>query len=94
MKAPVTVTLNTNSELFAGYQSGILDDPACGPQRTGTGLLIGYGSEEGQDYWIVRNSWGKEWGEQGYIRIAMVEGTGICGIHLEAYYPVYTGWVG
>ena len=50
-------------------------------------LLVGYGTEEGQDYWIVKNSWGPQFGENGFIRIARGYGND-CQITGYAYYPV------
>jgi KDEL-tailed cysteine endopeptidase len=46
-------------------------------------LVVGYGP----DYWIVKNSWGADWGEKGYVRIADKAGQGICGINKDASYP-------
>lgn len=66
---------------FANYGGGIFDD--CSYDKNieiNHGVqLVGYGSEDGKDYWIIRNSWGDQWGEDGYIRVKR-EREAICGI--------------
>jgi C1A family cysteine protease len=50
--------------------------------------IVGYGLQgDIGEYWIVRNSWGDVWGEHGYIRIAIEEGSGVCGIQKFNSYP-------
>jgi C1A family cysteine protease len=83
----VSIAIEADQYAFQGYQGGVLNDASCGTQLDHGVTIVGYGSEAGQDYWIVRNSWGAGWGESGYIRIADVEGEGICGINLAAVYP-------
>jgi C1A family cysteine protease len=79
-KTPVSVTLEADQTVFKMYKSGVLDNTDCGTVLDHAVAAVGYGTENGQDYYIVRNSWGTKWGDAGYIKIAAVEGAGICGI--------------
>ena len=50
-------------------------------------LAVGYGVEGGQEYWLVKNSWNTTWGDKGYIKIAIVDGEGICGVQMDPEFP-------
>jgi len=69
------------------YSGGVFDSAACGTKLDHAVAAVGYGTEGGKEYYIVRNSWSASWGDQGYIKIAAVPGAGICGIQLDALYP-------
>jgi len=72
------------------YTSGIFNNPRCGTQLNHGVVAIGYGAVSAQEYWLVRNSWGPTWGEQGYIRVARDDNKkepGMCGICMAASYP-------
>ena len=87
-QGPVSVTVEADKMAFQGYTSGILNSAACGTQLDHAITAVGYGNRNGQSYYIVRNSWGPNWGDQGYIMIAAVEGTaGICGIQQTSVWP-------
>jgi C1A family cysteine protease len=76
---PLAVAVNANS--FFQYDSGILDlsSGKCDPSGLNHGVtVVGYGVENGVEYLIIKNSWGPNWGEAGYIRIA---NNGTCGIN-------------
>ena len=65
---PMVVCLDATT--LMSYQSGIVLDINC--QDTDVNhavVLVGYGTENGIDYWKIRNSWDTDWGEQGYFRL-------------------------
>jgi len=89
---PVSVAIQANKRSFQLYQSGIYSDPECGYNLDHGVLLIGYGYDNlyEMDYWIVKNSWGKQWGENGYIRLLKNtnDTRGQCGIAIIPSYPI------
>jgi len=81
------VSVEADSD-FQFYSSGILDTTKCGTNLDHAVTAVGYGTEGGKDYYLVRNSWGASWGENGYIRIAAdKDGSGVCGILLDSNRP-------
>lgn len=88
---PVAVAIEADTFEFQSYSSGILDTPKCGTQLDHGVLVVGYGEEDGQKYWLVKNSWSEQWGDNGYIKIARSESTndpGICGIAMQPSFPI------
>ena len=84
---PVSVAIEADGFWFQFYFGGVFSS-SCGTNLDHGVLAVGYGSENGKNYWIVKNSWGGSWGESGYIRIAdNGDGPGLCGILLSASYP-------
>ncbi|CAG2167291.1 unnamed protein product [Oppiella nova] len=88
-EGPVVVLTKSSSPAFQSYAGGILDSRECNtaglPDHSL--LLVGEGVENGVEYWLARNSYGEDWGEKGYIRLA--KGTNVCGI---GYGYVLVGW--
>lgn len=87
---PVSIAIEADEMAFQLYSGGVLTD-SCGDNLDHGVLLVGYGTENGVDYWHVKNSWGADWGAQGYIKLLRggknPEG-GQCGILESASYPV------
>ncbi|KAK8840229.1 hypothetical protein M9Y10_031174 [Tritrichomonas musculus] len=86
---PTTVGIDASGSGFMEYNSGIYDRPEnCNPDGINHGVCcVGYGEENGIKYWIVRNSWGAEWGEGGFIRMGRYLDQ--CGISRKAYSVYY-----
>jgi C1A family cysteine protease len=83
---PVAVAIEADTRYFQSYSGGILDSASCGTQLDHGVLIVGYGEESGEKYWLLKNSWGTSWGEQGYFRILRTDSTndqGICGVAMD-----------
>jgi C1A family cysteine protease len=77
---PVSVAIEADEKDFQLYKSGVFSGP-CGTTLDHGVLAVGYGTDNGVNYWKVKNSWGASWGEAGYIRIERgVQEGGLCGI--------------
>lgn len=81
---PTAVAIQADQKVFQLYDGGVFNNPKCGTKIDHAVTAVGYGNDGTNDFYIVRNSWGASWGESGYIRIAAVDGDGVCGITSEA----------
>ena len=81
-KQPVAVSVDASCRAFSYYSSGIYTN-SCGLNIDHAILAVGYGGSGSSAYWIVKNSWSNSWGEEGYMRIAIQDGAGVCGIQSD-----------
>jgi C1A family cysteine protease len=87
---PVSVAVEADQESFQLYSGGVMTK-ACGTNLDHGVLAVGYGTLNNVDYWIVKNSWGSDWGMNGYILLGRGEqytSSGQCGIQMDPSYPV------
>ena len=88
---PISIGIDAASPAFQSYHSGVIPASVCTTQIDHGVLLVGYGTDKdtGVDYWLIKNSWGKRWSEDGFFRLerTMAPGPGTCGITLSALFP-------
>ena len=83
----VVVVISVLPDLLS-YTGGIYDNPACTPTLQHAVTVVGYGTDAatGTDYWLVKNSFGRAWGDEGFFRI--VRGKNMCGIEQFGWVPI------
>jgi C1A family cysteine protease len=62
-RGPLSVVIEADKSVFQSYKSGIFNSTACGTHTDHATNVVGWGASGGQEYWIMRNSWGTSWGE-------------------------------
>ncbi len=83
VNSPVSVLIQADEEIYQHYKSGVLTK-GCGAKLDHSVLLVGYKEIDGQEAFIIKNSWGPTWGQEGYVYLGTDEtengGKGVCGI--------------
>merc|ERR1711971_1019654 len=86
-KQPLAVLIEADKRVFQTYKTGVLTSSACGTSLDHAVLAVGYGTENGQDYWLVKNSWNTTWGDNGYVKLGMDDSAGVCGVQMGPSFP-------
>ncbi|XP_031722256.1 cathepsin S-like [Anarrhichthys ocellatus] len=84
---PIAVAIDASKSKFVFYRHGVYRDHTCTHKVNHGVLVVGYGTERQYDYWLVKNSWGVKYGDEGYIKMARNRHSQ-CGIARYACYPI------
>lgn len=89
---PVSIAIEADTTVFQHYTGGVISSASCGTNLDHGVLIVGYGTDDdGTMWWLVKNSWGDTWGDNGYVKIARTESEndkGVCGIAMQPSYPI------
>lgn len=88
---PVYVGIDASSKILQLYKEGIIDSPSCGSRINHAVTIVGYGTENGKDYWLIKNSWGTWWGDSGFFKVIRSRGgrdSGVCALYQDMAYPI------
>ncbi|KAL8268259.1 hypothetical protein R6Q59_002057 [Mikania micrantha] len=81
---PVSVSIDANGDEFKYYSSGVFTG-YCGTKLNHDVTVVGFGTQDGIKYWLVKNSWGDGWGMNGYIMLQ--RDVNLCGVAMQATFP-------
>jgi C1A family cysteine protease len=93
-RGPVAVLINGDSLSSSNYINGVFSDPSCSTSLDHTVVIVGWGTQPANgstpaiNYWIMKNSWGSSWGQNGFFLIQ--RGLNMCGINEWVYFPIMT----
>lgn len=88
---PVSIAIEADTRTFQMYTGGVITSDACGTKLDHGVLIVGYGTDAKTPFWLVKNSWGSSWGEDGYVKIersSSENDPGVCGIAMQPSFPI------
>ncbi|XP_046346102.2 procathepsin L-like [Haliotis rufescens] len=88
LEGPISIGLDSAPMTFMLYKSGVYSSPECSSNILNHAVtVVGYGTQDNQEYWLLKNSWSTTWGEEGYVLMARNDGN-MCGVATDGTLPI------